>query len=145
MPWPAHIEQQPGFLALDHTPRFELSGGDERVQHGVRRFLQHLSMRTGVPFDRNYGSAPPGPPFIIRCTGAGLRVQSMDEDESYHLAIDSSRVELTAANPLGILHGLETVLQLVQSGPDGWVLPEVRIDDQPRFVWRGLMIDVARH
>jgi hexosaminidase len=145
MPWPTHMEQQPGFLALDHTPRFELSGGDERVQHGVRRFLQHLSMRTGVPFDRNYGSAPPGPPFIIRCTGAGLRVQSMDEDESYHLAIDSSRVELTAANPLGILHGLETVLQLVQSGPDGWVLPEVRIDDQPRFVWRGLMIDVARH
>ncbi|MGA8531881.1 MAG: family 20 glycosylhydrolase [Acidobacteriaceae bacterium] len=145
MPWPAHLQQEPGFLALDHTPRFELSGGDERVRHGIRRFLRHLSMRTGVPFDRDFGSAPDEPPFVIRCAGPGLRVQSMVEDESYHLAIDSDHVELTAANPLGILHGLETVLQLVQSGPEGWELPEVRIDDQPRFVWRGLMIDVSRH
>lgn len=59
--------------------------------------------------------------------------------------IDSKGIELTAANPLGIMHGLETLLQLVESGPQGWVFPDVRIDDTPRFPWRGLMIDVSRH
>jgi hexosaminidase len=43
------------------------------------------------------------------------------------------------------MHGLETLLQLVEAGRRGWVLPAVQIDDSPRFAWRGLMIDVSRH
>lgn len=145
MPWPSHIVRQEGFLALDHTPRFELTGGDERVRHALTRFERNLSIRTGVPFDQPFFGTPNGPRFIIHCAGRGLPVQALEEDESYHLSIDGSRIELTAANPLGIMHGLQTVLQLVESGPQGWVLPEVSIDDAPRFAWRGLMIDVSRH
>jgi len=145
MPWPSQITQQEGFLALDHSPRIELTGGDERVLHALKRFVRNFSVRTGVPFDRHFPGTPDEPPFVIHCIGPGLRVQTLEEDESYHLVIDSKRIELTAANPLGIMHGLETVLQLVESGPHGWVLPDVRIDDTPRFAWRGLMIDVSRH
>jgi hexosaminidase len=145
MPWPSRITQGEGFLALDHAPRIELTGGDERVRHAVRRFVQNLAVRTGIPFDRHFSEAAGGPLFVIHCVGPGLRVQSLEEDESYHLVIDSKGIELTAANPLGILHGLETVLQLVESDPQGWVLPQVRIDDARRFAWRGLMIDVSRH
>ena len=46
-------------------------------------------------------------------------------------------VSLAAPNPLGILHGLQTFLQLVKSSPQGFVVPAVVIDDQPRFPWRG--------
>ncbi|HEY1742373.1 MAG TPA: family 20 glycosylhydrolase, partial [Granulicella sp.] len=145
MPWPSHVTQQEGFLVLGHTPQIELTGGDERVTHALTRFLQNLSLRTGVPFDHHFSGALAGPHFVIRCASPGLRVQALEEDESYHLIISQRGVELTAANPLGVMHGLETVLQLVEPKPQGWVLPALQIDDTPRFAWRGLMIDVSRH
>ena len=52
---------------------------------------------------------------------------------------------LNAETPLGVMRGLETFLQLVQTTPDGFAVPAVLIEDQPRFPWRGLMIDVGRH
>ena len=44
-----------------------------------------------------------------------------------------------------MLRGLETFLQLVEAGPAGFQVPAVAIEDRPRFPWRGLLIDVARH
>ncbi len=145
MPWPAQLTRQEGFLALDHRPRVQLDCPDMRVRPALDRFMHHLSARTGVAFERSYSTETDGPLFSIHCDGPGLRVQALNEDESYHLTVSGKGVELTAANPLGILHGLETLLQLVESGPQGWRLPAVRIDDNPRFRWRGLMIDVSRH
>ncbi len=72
-------------------------------------------------------------------------MQQVDEDESYHLQITATEVHLEAANPLGVLHGLQTFLQLVRITPRGFVVPAMTIDDQPRFPWRGLMLDVGRH
>ena len=69
----------------------------------------------------------------------------MGEDESYRLEITPSDVKLEAPNPLGIIHGLQTFLQLVQIGPQGFAAPSLIIEDRPRFPWRGLLIDVARH
>ena len=43
------------------------------------------------------------------------------------------------------MHGLQTFLQLVDVSPDGFAAPSVTIQDKPRFPWRGLMIDSARH
>jgi len=43
------------------------------------------------------------------------------------------------------MHGLQTFLQLVEVSPNGFAAPVVTIQDQPRFPWRGLMIDSARH
>lgn len=145
LPWPSHIKQQEGFLALDGPPRIQLAGGDKRVHHALARFIKDLSVRTGAPFDRHFTVAPDGALLVIHCIGDGRRVQALDEDESYHLTVSRTGIELTAANPLGIMHGLQTLLQIVEPGPTGWVLPEVRIDDAPRFAWRGLMIDVSRH
>jgi hexosaminidase len=43
------------------------------------------------------------------------------------------------------MRGLETFLQLLSGDRDGFFIPSVSIDDRPRFPWRGLLIDVARH
>ena len=55
------------------------------------------------------------------------------------------KIELKASSHTGVLYGLETLLQLVESKNDQWYFPEVVITDHPRYSWRGLMIDVSRH
>jgi hexosaminidase len=146
MPWPSQLEQQSDSLNLHGTLRIESTGGgDERVNHALARFQSQLSLQAGVPFNSPLSDMKAAPVLSIHCESHGLAVQSLTEDESYHLVIDAKHIELTAPNPLGIMHGLKTLLQLVQSGPNGWFIPAVRIDDSPRFPWRGLMIDVSRH
>ncbi|MGC1423792.1 MAG: family 20 glycosylhydrolase, partial [Terracidiphilus sp.] len=72
-------------------------------------------------------------------------VLQLGENESYHLEVTPTHALLTAPNPLGAMHGLQTFLQLVTITPDGFSAPVVTIDDEPRFPWRGLMIDAGRH
>ncbi len=52
---------------------------------------------------------------------------------------------INATTDLGALHGLETLLQLLQNTSTSYYFPMVEITDSPRFTWRGLMIDAARH
>lgn len=67
-------------------------------------------------------------------------------DESYSLVVDNvgDTGTLKAANFVGVLRGLETFAQLFSS-PSAIAIPAVAIQDSPRFSWRGLMIDTARH
>ncbi len=83
--------------------------------------------------------------LLIHTDQASKEVQEPGEDESYSLAVTPSGARLSAPNPLGTLHGLQTFLQLVEAGPAGFAVPVLSIHDTPRFVWRGLMIDVSRH
>jgi hexosaminidase len=145
MPRPAQVEQQAGVLSLGvQAPRFEVTGADERVNFAVAQFKQQLGARTGVTgvIARAAGQ---GPLFVIHCNDKGAKIQTLGEDESYRLAVGENKAELTAANPLGILRGLQTLLQLVQPGQQGWMIPELQVNDRPRFPWRGLMIDTSRH
>jgi hexosaminidase len=79
----------------------------------------------------------------INCTRNG-KIE-INEDESYRLTVTSNRIAIDAATDLGALHGLETLLQLLQNNSTSYYFPIVEISDAPRFTWRGLMIDAARH
>ncbi len=57
----------------------------------------------------------------------------------------AQQARIAAPTPVGALHGIETFLQLVSPGQGGFAVPALRIEDKPRFAWRGLMIDVSRH
>jgi hexosaminidase len=67
------------------------------------------------------------------------------QDESYRLRITATGASLTATGPLGIQRGLATFRQVIERTPQGWRAQFCDIQDQPRFAWRGLMIDPARH
>ena len=144
MPWPARIEQREGFFKLVQLPRFEVKGGDERVQYAIVHFRHQLEAETKLTSRRRVNKST-APLLVIRCNTAGQKLQALGEDESYNLEVGENKVELTAATPLGILRGVETLLQLIQKDKHGWIIPAVRVEDRPRFPWRGLMIDVSRH
>lgn len=65
----------------------------------------------------------------------------IEHEEGYKLSINARGVELRAKTSQGWRHGLQTLGQLVQSGR----LPYAQVEDNPRFAYRGLMLDVSRH
>jgi hexosaminidase len=83
--------------------------------------------------------------MTISTDHASKNIQELGEDEGYTLKVSADGAKITAATPLGTLHALQTFLQLVEAGPNGFHAPAVTIHDQPRFPWRGLLIDSSRH
>ena len=143
MPVPAFVEFYDGKVPLTDSLKVVASQyTDGRLQAGIDRFLKRLQGRTGLTFGQ--GSSE-GSVIEIRCSKAGETIPALDEDESYDLDVSLSKVLLTAPTVVGALRGLETVLQLIDSSRDGYYFPAVKIKDQPRFRWRGLLIDIGRH
>ncbi|GAA4784741.1 family 20 glycosylhydrolase [Microbacterium gilvum] len=66
-------------------------------------------------------------------------------DEGYRLDVDAAGIVVAASAPAGARHARATLAQLVEQGPEGWVIRPVSIADAPRYPHRGLMLDVARH
>ncbi len=145
MPLPAKYTPGTGRLAIDGNFRATLTGYSEpRLERALARVVDRLSRQTGILFP---GTAVGGsaPTLVIACKAASKPVQALGEDENYTLEVDASRARLTAVNPLGILRGMETFLQLVDQDEKGFGISAVSIQDSPRFPWRGLMLDVSRH
>ena len=144
MPLPASATPGQGEFLIDGQFRVSFEGFTEpRLFRARGRFLDTLTRETGIPFSHEEASNPS--PFQIHTTGPSKAIQELGEDESYQLTISTDGAKLTAANPLGAMHGLQTFLQLVHITPRGFAAPAVVIDDKPRFPWRGLMIDSGRH
>ena len=129
---------------MDAHLTVSLSGSsDPRVALGSQRFIETLARETGIVFARTSDLDKPN--FIIKTNGTSKDVQELGEKEGYRLTVTPNEVDLTADNALGVLHGLQTFLQLVHITPQGFAAPAVTIEDQPRFPWRGLMLDAGRH
>ena len=144
MPMPQHISQGTGQLKIDSSFTIGLDGyKDARLESARKRFINTLSRATGIPY--HDGASGGEPTLVVKTAGQSDAVPRLGEDESYHLEITSTHALLTAPNPLGAMHGLQTFLQLVAITPEGFAVPAVTIDDSPRFPWRGLMIDTSRH
>ena len=144
MPLPASITTGQGEFVIDGQFSVAFDGFTEpRLFRARDRFLDTLTGETGIPFSRDAASGPSH--FQVHTGGPSKAIQQLGEDESYQLTVSSDGVRLTAANPLGAMHGLQTFLQLVRITPRGFTVPAVTIDDKPRFPWRGLMIDSGRH
>ena len=74
-------------------------------------------------------------------------------NEGYQLTSDAKGVQITANKPVGLFYGIQTLLQLMPKEIESakavagvkWSIPYANIIDTPRFAWRGIMLDVARH
>ena len=144
MPLPAEVVRGDGQFLIDENFGISLTGYKEpRLERAQQRFLDVLSRETGIQLWRE--AVRNKPRFTIHTTRPSAVVQRLDEDESYRLEITASDVRLTAENPLGVLRGLQTFLQLVIVTPQGFSVPAGTINDRPRFPWRGLLLDSGHH
>lgn len=145
MPWPAHVAWRDGALPITAAFRVRIDGHDDaRLRAGVGRALDRLEKRTALDFGPRFIGA--GGALVIACAAPGSPIPQLGDDESYILEVSPDGAVLRAPNVVGALRGLETFLQLVEGrGAPGFAAASVAIRDAPRFPWRGLMIDVARH
>ena len=148
MPAPASITFNDERLPIDESFKVAIRGhSDARLQAAVARFVKRLEGRTVYSFAQGLALDDQLTTLIVHCEGPGLGkdVPALNENESYRIDITSRQALLSAPTVVGAIRGLETVLQLVESDRRGYFLSGLKLQDAPRFPWRGLMIDVARH
>ena len=144
LPLPMQATVGNGEFVLDGGFELTFEGHTEpRLERARHRFFETIKASTGLR--RWPDSARKLPQFTITTKAASAPVQQLGEDESYHLEITPIQVSLTAPNPLGVLRGMQTFLQLVHPTAKGFAVSSIEIEDKPRFPWRGLMIDSGRH
>jgi hexosaminidase len=146
MPVPAAWQMQAGRLPI--TGGFKVAIGnyaDERLRAGIARMLTRLAGRTVMTLSAGFAADEKSATLVVNCEGAGETIPSLAENESYSLEVNDQQARLVAPTVVGALRGLETFLQLLRGDREGYYLPGIRIQDQPRFPWRGLLIDVGRH
>ena len=152
MPMPLAVAPGEGRLPITAALTIALPGHDDaRLRAGLSRALRRVEERTGLTFARTPQAAyvvsddRAAATLVIECAASAAVVPELGEDESYQLTVEPGQVVVRAPNVHGALQALETLVQLLQGDGGGWFLPAIRIDDRPRFPWRGLMLDVCRH
>ncbi|WP_372793352.1 beta-N-acetylhexosaminidase [Lutibacter sp.] len=147
MPWPQEVSIGSTQFKID--PNFTINvnkKSTKRIDIATTKFIQRLSGRTGVFFENGFAFE------ANKTKKASLEISyqregklTINEDESYQLKISPEKITINATTDIGVIYAIETLLQLVDNNNTSYYFPEVIINDFPRFTWRGLMIDVARH
>src|SRR5262245_37989350 len=124
-------------------------------------FPRSLESLDGPPFRFTPGTSVTGDTDAVAAAGpmlrgrTGLALDGSDdrvvefrregagEAESYAIAVDGTSVVVSAPHAAGLFYGMLTLGQLLTRDDEGWTVPAVRIEDAPRFEYRGVMLDVA--
>ncbi len=152
MPVPEKVTPLEGKFRVDENLTIAGQGpsgplpSDARAFKAAARFMARLAGRTGIFLKQDFLSPvrPEGRPGIVYSYSQAGRLEP-NADESYVLTVAPDGVALKAPTDLGILRGLETLLQLMDADENGYFFPAAEIKDKPRFTWRGLLIDAGRH
>ncbi|HEX3353952.1 MAG TPA: family 20 glycosylhydrolase [Terriglobales bacterium] len=146
MPMPTTVRLGSNQLVIGPTFSVSIAGPHEaRLDRAVGIFLAQLGRQIGMPPIDMQVADSTNATLVIQAAGGTEQVQELGEDESYRLEISNAGARLSAPTSLGVMRGLQTFLQLVETTGQGFAVPAVSIEDSPRFPWRGLMIDVSRH
>ncbi|MGB4776734.1 family 20 glycosylhydrolase [Microbacterium sp.] len=145
VPLPASVRLQ-GAPGMALTTATTVAGPDADLMRAL------LATRTGTKLHRSDAKpaeSATNPALSLRIGGvrAGitLAIEPGGPPESYRITVDSASATVTGADPAGLFYGIHTLVQLIRPVGDGWEIPAVAIDDAPRFAYRGVMLDVARH
>ena len=75
-------------------------------------------------------------------------VDAFEHQEAYSLSVSSEEIKIKASDPHGVFNGIQSLVQLLYAGKaasGGYELKKCKIIDEPRFAWRGFMLDESRH
>lgn len=150
VPLPVSLQRQPGTFTLDAQTKILADPQDAGARGAAALFAGAARASTGLalPVVDAAGDAPPDS-VLFSTQGADAKLGA----EGYTLEVSDAGARVRSIGAPGLLHGAETLLQLfppeiyAAEKKEGvaWSAPGVLARDQPRFSWRGLMLDVSRH
>ena len=146
VPYPNHLETGRGTYRVTDRPVTCDSRTDERTQRAVVGFAARLATVTG-------GTNPVTVADEVPASGIRFVTDESLPAEGYELNVDGEGIEVRASQSPGFLYALQSLEQLLpaavygtEPAPDAaWEVPCVKIADAPRFAYRGMHLDVARH
>ena len=146
VPYPNHLETGRGTYRVTDRPVTCDSRTDERTQRAVVGFAARLATLTG-------GTNPVTVADEVPASGIRFVTDESLPAEGYELNVDGEGIEVRASQFPGFLYALQSLEQLLpaavygtEPAPDAaWEVPCVKIADAPRFAYRGMHLDVARH
>ena len=140
IPKPAKVEKGNGYFTLNKETKINSKLGNKAFE-----FLNLLVKNTSG-YELKSGESTEN---VIEFIGFQDDVAS---NESYSLDIQESKIEIQAGGPQGVFYAIQTLRQLLppdfeksNAGKDSWLIPCVKIEDSPRFSYRGMHLDVGRH
>ncbi|MBV2208163.1 MAG: beta-N-acetylhexosaminidase [Thermomonas sp.] len=141
IPMPSQVHLETGTFAT--SPKTPVIYQDQAARWAADYFTALLQRSSGISLHTTaLPSAAPAIQFNL------LSADSTLPAEGYRIHISSDRVEVSASHVQGLFYGAVSLWQLAAAGPrQGSVmhLPQLQIEDAPRFRWRGYMLDSARN
>lgn len=138
VPWPAQVAPGKGALLITDGATLAVPVGDAGAKAVATLLAARLAAQHGLSLrvvEGDTGTVR----FARAAAGKG-------GDEAYALTVTPGGAVITAAGDHGLLYGAMSLEQLAGAPGKGMVrIPAVTLSDAPRFAWRGLMIDTARH
>jgi hexosaminidase len=141
IPQPAKIEPGSGSFGVSSATTIQAAGGDAAALQGARYLsaLWKRSNRLTLPVVSQANVPTTATSLICFRTEPGFAA------EAYRLKVSPHRITISATTAAGLFYGAVTLWQLLPAGPGAGEIGAQTIIDEPRYPWRGLMLDSSRH
>ncbi|HEX9974147.1 MAG TPA: family 20 glycosylhydrolase, partial [bacterium] len=152
IPRPAKLQQSEGNFILNSKTKICFAQNDEEMKSIASYLAEKINTATGFQLSPELIKNQDEPSNSIV-----LKIQQADDksgDEGYELVVQNQSILLKANQPAGLFYGVQILRQLLPPEIEntkkvehkiGWTIPCVHISDQPRFGWRGMLLDCCRH
>lgn len=147
IPQPAALQMREGIFQLNRGTALVVQPAAVALMPLAQYWQAHCRQSAGI--DLTISAVAPSSNFIEFALDT-----TVQGEEAYNLEISPERIRLAAAAPAGMFYALQTLRQLLPTVFEGhevrqhvpwWPVPCVSIQDQPRFPYRGMHLDVGRH
>jgi hexosaminidase len=146
IPKPSTLEPKPGVFRLRNGAALIVDSRNAEAASIAKSFADRLAATRGIRLDvRPFGNGASDDAIVF---SLDPRTALVPSGEGYDLAVDARGIVLRARDPRGLFYGSITLWQLLTQDVDTVTnldVPQLHIVDAPRFAWRGVMLDSARH
>ena len=139
IPYPQKVELKTGNFEINENT---LLVGDKKSNE-YKYFTEKFKKIYSKDLSKNIKKVKPN--FISLVLHKDLKIDNKQElNSNYILDVSDEIILVIGKNSEGVFQGIQTLLQLIETSKDGKI-PALKIQDSPKFAWRGMHLDVCRH